>query len=423
MNTTVVIGGQWGDEGKAKIIDYLSKDQDIVIRYQGGSNAGHTVIVNDKKYVFHLIPTGIIYPNTICIIANGVVLDPVAFFKEHDELVENGLSCEKRIFISDRAHIVMPYHKELDALYEKASNEKIGTTKRGIGYTYSDKVTRIGIRSCDLLDKNVLHGLVTDAIKRHLCEYQMLNSTPPNVDEIVEEYYNYGLKMKDMIIDTVTYINNAIDEGKKVLFEGAQGAALDIDFGTYPFVTSSSTTSSGACVGAGVAPTKIKRIVGIFKAYTTRVGGGPFPSRLDGQEEEILRQKGHEFGATTGRPRGCGWFDLVQAKYAATINGATDIALTKIDVLSGYDTINVCEAYSIDGQITKEFVAISDKLDRVKPVLKSFKGWNEDITKCKSYEELPKEARDFIDYLEKELKVKITIVSVGADRKETFTTA
>ncbi len=420
MDTTVVVGGQWGDEGKAKIIDYLSENQDLVIRYQGGSNAGHTVIVGDKKYVFHLVPTGIIYANTICIVSNGVVLDPKLFFEEIAGIEANGLNCDGRVFISDRAHIVMPYNKELDGLYEEQSGGKIGTTKRGIGYAYSDKINRIGIRAIDLLDKENLCKVVTEAVARHECEYKMFGAALPNVDAIVEEYYGYGQKMKDMVIDTVSYINNAIDAGKKVLFEGAQGAALDVDFGTYPYVTSSSTTSSGACTGAGVAPTKIKRIFGIFKAYTTRVGGGPFPSRLSGEEEETLRQKGGEFGATTGRPRGCGWLDMVQARYSSTINGCTDIALTKIDILSGYDTIHVCEAYEIDGKVTREFVALSDKLDRVKPVLKSMKGWKEDISKCTCYDELPAEAKALVEYVEQELKARVSIVSVGPDRTQTF---
>lgn len=420
MNTTIVIGGQWGDEGKAKIIDFLSQNQDVVIRYQGGSNAGHTVVANGKKYVFHIIPTGIIYPNTKCVIANGVVFDPESFFKEYEELSQTNLSLDGRIFISERAHVVMPYHKELDAIYEEESGGKIGTTKRGIGYAYADKTLRIGIRVSDLLDKERLKSLIFDAIEYHRHEYERFGKDLPNAVKITEEYHAYGLKLKAMICDTVLLINTEIDKGKNILFEGAQGAALDIDFGTYPYVTSSLTTSAGACSGSGVAPTKIKRIVGIFKAYTTRVGGGPFPSRLSENKEDELRKRGGEYGATTGRPRGCGCFDMVQARYAAMVNGFTDIALTKLDVLSGYETIEVCEAYSLGGEETKSFLPSSDDLDNAIPVIKTFKGWKEDITKCQSFDELPEAARDFILYIEKELGAKVSIISVGADREATF---
>lgn len=417
MPATVVVGGQWGDEGKAKMVDYYAKDMDMVVRYQGGANAGHTVIAEGKKYVFHLIPSGILYPETVCVIGNGVVFEPEAFFAEVEMLRSHNIDFEKRIFISSRAHVIMPYHKAIDGLQEQKSGGKIGTTKRGIGPAYTDKMSRVGIRAADLLSKETLRVKVEAALAEKNALLAYYGEKPMAAGPIVDAYLAFGEKLAPYIEDVVYRVNDSIRAKKNVLFEGAQGAALDIDFGTYPFVTSSNPTSAGACTGSGVGPNAIDRIVGVCKAYVTRVGGGPLPTRLVGDEEENLRKIGGEYGATTGRPRGCGWFDGVQMKFSAMINGFTDIALTKMDIFNSFDSIQVCTGYRIDGKVTDRFPADSDVLFRAEPVYETLPGWKSDVCTVRSFVDLPKNAKDYIKFLENLVGVRVSVISVGADRE------
>lgn len=419
-DTTVIVGGQWGDEGKAKIVDALSQEMNYVARYQGGANAGHTVKVDDKKYVFHLVPSGILYPGVKCVIGNGVVIDPRAFMSELKSLNEQGVNYDGRIFLSDRAHIVMPYHRTLDGLREKATNEKIGTTKRGIGPAYMDKSARVGIRSTDLLNEKRL----AEKLKVNVEEKNILLSNygeePLSFDELYETALSYKEALAPFISDTSVLLNTAIKNGEKILFEGAQGFGLDMDFGTYPYVTSSNPISSGACVGTGVGPRNINKIIGIFKAYLTRVGGGPFPSKIGGEEEEALRKAGGEFGATTGRPRSCGWFDAVQARYSAMVNGFTDIALTKTDVLTGMKRIRIAIAYEINGKSCGLCPAASEDMEFAKPIYEDLPGWEEDITGITEYDKLPENAKAFIKRLEELLETRISLISTGPGRKDTI---
>lgn len=422
MSCSIVLGAQWGDEGKGKIVDMYSLQADVVVRYQGGHNAGHTVWVSGEKYVLHLIPSGIIHKNTINIIGNGVVIDLEALLKEINELKERGLKFEGRLFISDRAHVILPYHTLFDKRKEELKGaQKIGTTGRGIGPTYMDKTARVGIRICDIFDDKVLEAKIkTNVDEMNLYAVNAYGLDPIDAESVINLCKKYAKDLKAYATDTATLINKAIDQNKKIMLEGAQGTMLDVDFGTYPFVTSSNGSAGGACIGSGISPRKIKNIAGVLKAYTTRVGSGPFPTELldaDGQE---LRKCGNEFGATTGRPRRCGWLDLVVAKYAVMINGLNFIALTKLDVLDKMKKLKICVAYELDGKTIDTFPAEIDKLERLKPIYKEFDGWSEDISKAKKIEDLPKNARTYVEFISKFLGVDYCVVSVGPDRDETI---
>ncbi|TDT72235.1 adenylosuccinate synthetase [Hypnocyclicus thermotrophus] len=415
----VVVGTQWGDEGKGKIIDVLAHKADYVVRFQGGNNAGHTVVVNGEKFILHLLPSGMLHGNGKCIIGPGVVVDPKVLLKEIETLDEKGAKTD-HLFISDRAHIIMPYHIKLDEVKENArGNKKIGTTKRGIGPCYADKISRCGIRAADLLDINIFKEKLKDNLnEKNELLTKIYNEKPLNFDEIFNEYTEYAKKLKDRIIDSVPDINQALKEDKFVLFEGAQAMMLDINFGTYPYVTSSSPTTGGVTTGVGIAPNKINKRIGVMKAYTTRVGEGPFVTELNNETGEKLRAIGGEYGATTGRPRRCGWLDLVVGKYAVDINGLTDVVLTKIDVLSGFEKIKIAIAYEIDGERYDYVPASIEKLQRAIPIYEELDGWKEDITSIKNYEELPENCKKYIKRIEEIIGCSISMVSVGPDRTQ-----
>ncbi|GBD90718.1 adenylosuccinate synthetase [bacterium BMS3Abin04] len=420
MNVTVVVGSQWGDEGKGKIVDILSERHNIVARYQGGANAGHTIEIGDKQFILHLIPVGILRENVICIIGNGVVIDPVALLEEIETLENFGINIEGRLLISNNAHLIMPYHKLLDTINESGKN-KIGTTGRGIGPCYLDKYARKGIKIEDLLDRSLLE----EKLRRNIEEKnnilkKIYSREELDVNKIVEEYLAFDEKIDKYITNTAAYLNKAIDDGKSVLMEGAQGALLDIDHGTYPYVTSSNPTAGGACTGTGIPPTKINSVIGIVKAYTTRVGLGPFPTEMLDEEGENLRKWGHEFGATTGRPRRCGWFDALLVNYSRTINGMERAAITKLDVLSNFDEIKVCTGYKLNGKELKYFPTSLNKLEKVIPIYETLPGWKEDITSAKSYEELPSKAKDYLSFISEKSGFEISIISVGPKRSQTI---
>ena len=420
MSTFVVVGLQWGDEGKGKITDVLSAKSDYVVRFQGGNNAGHTVYVGKDKFVLHLLPSGVLQCKGKCIIGNGVVVDPTAFIKEINSIEERGLSTD-HVFISRREHIIMPYHILYDTYREEAAGKSsIGTTKRGIGPCYEDKVARTGIRAIDLLNPPVLKEKLQQNIEIKNAIFEKLYQKPPlDFDKIYNEYLEYGQLLKDRIVDTELELNQEIDNGKNVLFEGAQALMLDIDFGTYPYVTSSSPSTGGVCVGAGVPPTKLKNLIGVAKAYCTRVGNGPFVTELDDEVGEKIREVGHEFGATTGRPRRCGWLDLVALKHACMINGITHLVITKLDVLSGFDKIKVCTAYQTeDNEEIDYFTSSTTKLALYKPIYQELNGWKEDITAINFFDELPQTAQDYIKFIEDYLGVEVYLVSVGPDRSQ-----
>lgn len=419
MSCMVIIGTQWGDEGKAKMIDYYTAGADIVVRYQGGANAGHTVVVNGKKHVFHLIPSGILHGDKVCVIANGVVLDPEQFMNEIDLLEKQGISVKGRLFVSDAAHLILPYHKMFDEILEDSGTRKIGTTRRGIGPSYSDKCLRIGIRVGDIFDENFLRERLSNALNNKNPQLEKIYNRPVfESGPILELLARFRERVRDMVTNTPHYLNVAAEQKKKILLEGAQGDALDIDHGTYPFVTSSNTTIGGAMSGTGLNPFQISEIVGITKAYITRVGEGPFPTEDLGDGGKQLREKGNEFGSTTGRPRRCGWFDVELVRYAKRINGLTSIALTKLDVLSGLRTIKVAVGYEKNGKRLDYFPPAS--LTEVTPVYEELDGWDEDISMCAHYDELPSNAKTYVDYLQKSLNTRISVVSVGPDRKNTF---
>jgi len=420
MGATVLVGSQWGDEGKGKIVDLISERFEIVVRYQGGANAGHTVEIGDKKYILHLIPSGILRENVICAIGNGVVIDPTALLDEIKLLNSNNISVDGRLYISQNAHLIMPYHKLLDSINESGNN-KIGTTGRGIGPCYIDKYARKGIRIVDLLNRTELEKKIRANLKEKNEILQKIHSHAGlDVDAIVKEYLEFDLAIDKYIKDVPSYLNQALDEGKSVLLEGAQGTFLDIDHGTYPYVTSSSPTSGGACTGSGIPPTRIEAVIGIVKAYTTRVGNGPFPTELLNEDGEKLRKIGAEFGATTGRPRRCGWFDAFLLAYSKMINGITFVALTKLDVLSGFEKIKVCVSYELNGKKLKTFPTNVEQLSLVTPVYETLDGWNTDITNCQRYDDLPQKTIDYLNFISKHSGIKIDIVSVGPKRKQTF---
>lgn len=420
MSVSIIVGSQWGDEGKGKIVDLLSENFQIVARYQGGANAGHTVEIGDKKFILHLIPSGILREDVTCVIGNGVVIDPQALLEEIKMLEELGIKINDRLLISHKAHLIMPYHKIIDSLNESGAS-KIGTTGRGIGPCYIDKYARTGIRIVDLLDRNIL----SEKIKCNISEKNNLlkkiyNQDELNVDEIVETYLKFDDQIDKYITDTTTFLNNSIKEGKSILLEGAQGALLDIDHGTYPYVTSSNPTSGGACTGTGIPPTKIDDVIGIVKAYTTRVGLGPFPTELNDETGEKLRKIGFEYGATTGRPRRCGWYDAFLVNYSSMVNGITKAAITKLDVLSNFEKINVCVGYEINGKKLKYFPSSIYELENSKPIYETLDGWNEDISSIKNYESLPTKAKEYLEFIAKQSGFKISIVSVGPKRDQTI---
>jgi adenylosuccinate synthase len=416
----VVVGGQWGDEGKGKLIDILSEGVDITVRYQGGNNAGHTVIVGDKEYIFHLIPSAILRPKKICVIANGVVIDPKALLEEIDGLKMRGLPMSGgQLKVSANAHVVMPYHRVMDQLREGKRAQKIGTTGRGIGPCYSDKVGRMGIRIIDLLNPPVLKAKLADNLnEKNDIFVKVYGFKNYDFSVIYKEYLDFGRRLKPYICDTAIFLNQAVRAKKKILFEGAQGTFLDIDFGTYPFVTSSNATTGGVCSGTGVPPTRIGQVVVAFKAYTTRVGEGPFPTEYGKEMDECIRSKGHEFGATTGRPRRCGWFDAVLARYSVTINGATQLAIMKLDVLDDLEEIEIATSYKYKGKVYKDYSHDPDVLAHAKPVYEKWPGWKASTRDVRQYKKLPIEARRYVERLEELLEVPIKYISVGSKRDE-----
>jgi len=421
MPATILIGTQWGDEGKGKVTDWLANDMDLVVRYQGGHNAGHTVIAGGHELKLHLLPSGILHPNIISIIASGLVIDPKALIKELDEVAEIGIG-SPNLVLSANAHLIMPYHRLLDQASElKLGSSKIGTTGLGIGPAYTDKASRVGLRVQDLLDMKIFREKLEVAlIFKNQVLTKIYDAEPLDVDEIVDEYKGYAERLNGIIGDASRIINDSLDEGKNVLLEGAQGMMLDLDYGTYPFVTSSSPIAGGACVGAGISPLRVKRIIGIAKAYTTRVGAGPFPTELEDATGELMRKVGVEFGTTTGRPRRCGWFDAVILKYTAKINGLTEIALTKLDVLSPFETLKICVGYEYEGKVYDYMPCHQTVFHGAKPVYEEVEGWNTDISDIATYDALPKAARAYVDRLQELIGAPITMISVGPSRDQTI---
>jgi len=421
MPNLVVIGAQWGDEGKGRIVDLISEKVDIIVRYQGGNNAGHTIVIGDEKVILHHLPSGILRQNKLSVIGNGVVIDPKVLLQEINELKSAGYSADERnLKISDRAHVIMPYHREIDLARESMNGKaKIGTTGRGIGPVYEDKAARRGIKFADLIDPDSLSARLKDVLEeRNSYLTKVLGGNTLNFQEIFEEYAEYGRELKSFSCDVSTLLNDSILSGQNILFEGAQGALLDIDFGTYPYVTSSSSGSGGASTGTGVSPTKIDTVLGISKAYTTRVGEGPFPTEISGELGEELRQAGGEFGATTGRSRRCGWFDAFALKYAAQINGISWLAVTKLDVLSGFDKINICVGYRYKGETLSSFPSNNQVLKNIEPIYEEMEGWKDDISEAKDISELPIQARKYLEKLEECTGVPIYIVSLGPSREK-----
>lgn len=418
MNTIAIVGTQWGDEGKGKIVHLLSERADVVCRYQGGNNAGHTVVSGTKKWVFHLLPSGIVKKGTICIIGNGVVINPYAFQKEVDSVVQEGIDIGSRLLVSSRAHLIMSYHIELDKAYEEALG--IGTTKRGIGPAYTHKYARIGIRVCDLFEPDYLDWIVDRVLEEvNATIAGRFKRSPIEKKAVMSELGRYREIMSNYQADTSELLDTYIKKGRRIIFEGAQGALLDVDFGTYPYVTSSSPTAGGILTGLGVGSSAVGQVLGVVKAYTTRVGEGPFPTELSDEVGERIRERGNEFGASTGRPRRCGWFDAVAAKYAIMVSGIQKLAMTKFDVLDGMEKLLVCTGYRIDGEQTELFPANPWALGRAVPLYREFPGWDQ-TAGVRSYEKLPAEARSYIDALERFLGVPITVVSTGPDENETI---
>ncbi|MBE9000881.1 adenylosuccinate synthase [Nostoc sp. LEGE 12447] len=421
MANVIVIGAQWGDEGKGKITDLLSRSADVVVRYQGGVNAGHTIVVKGQTFKLHLIPSGILYPNTDCIIGCGTVIDPQILIAELDQLKELNISTD-HLLISETAHVTMPYHRLIDqASEERRGSHKIGTTGRGIGPTYADKSERTGIRVLDLMNPDELREQLEWTINyKNVILEKLYNLPPLDPQEVIEQYLGYAERLRPHVVDTSLKISDAIQRRRNILFEGAQGTLLDLDHGTYPYVTSSNPVAGGACVGTGVGPTMIDRVIGVSKAYTTRVGEGPFPTELDGELGELLCDRGAEFGTTTGRKRRCGWFDAVIGRYAVRINGMDCMALTKLDVLDELEEIQVCVAYDIDGQRSEHFPTSSRQFARCRPIYKTLPGWKVSTTQCRTLEDLPQQALDYLKFLAELMEVPIAIVSLGASRDQTI---
>ncbi|PIH03324.1 adenylosuccinate synthase [Clostridium combesii] len=423
MSAFIVLGAQWGDEGKGKMTDYLAENADVVVRFQGGNNAGHTVVVGEKEYKLHLIPSGILYNDKLNVIGNGVVLDPKALFEEINYLESLGVEITPdRLIISDRAHVIMPYHRILDGIKERArGNKDIGTTGKGIGPSYTDKMERSGIRVCDLIHKEVFEENLKETLEvKNKIITEVFGEEALDYNEIYNEYLGYAEKLRPFVKDISVIVNKKIKDGKEVLFEGAQGTLLDIDYGTYPYVTSSSTIAGGVCIGAGVGPTAITNAVGIAKAYTTRVGKGPFPTELLDSTGDWVREKGHEFGVTTGRARRCGWLDLVILKTSARISGLTSFAVTKIDTLAGLDTLKVCTGYRLNGEIIDYVPASLEDLAKCEPIYEEFEGWDDSIANARCYEDLPENAIKYLKKIEDFTETKVSIVSVGPKRDQTM---
>lgn len=421
MATVVIVGAQWGDEGKGKITDLLASQADMVVRYQGGNNAGHTVLVDGEVFKLHLIPSGILYPKTTCVIGNGVVIDPSVFFEELGGLKERGVDVSN-LRVSEKAHVIMPYHRVLDALEEETRGEgRLGTTGRGIGPAYVDKVARTGIRVIDLLSRELLEKKLEAILPmKNLVLERIYGKSAVEKEAILEEYLDYGERIREYVTDTSILIDEAVKRGKDVLFEGAQGTLLDVDHGTYPYVTSSSPVAGGAAIGAGIGPTRIDKVLGVVKAYTTRVGEGPFPSEEKDEIGDLIRCRGHEFGTTTGRPRRCGWFDLVVARYSLRVNGLDALAVMKLDVLDALSSIKICTAYRWRDQVITEFPADQRILEECTPIYEEMEGWLEDTSGARSYGDLPLNARRYIDRLAELVGCPIPIVSVGAERNQTI---
>jgi adenylosuccinate synthase len=421
MPAIVLLGAQWGDEGKGKATDLLGDRVDYVVRYQGGNNAGHTVVIGDQKYALHLLPSGILSPNVIPVIGNGVVIDPTVLLTEIKGLNERGIDTSK-LKISTNAHLITPYHRTIDKVSERfLGKSKIGTTGRGIGPAYADKINRIGIRVQDLFDPSILRQKIEAALHdKNQILIKVFNRKGITIDEVMDEYLGYAQVLKPYVVDTALLLDQALKVGKNVLLEGSQGTLLDVDHGTYPFVTSSNPTAGGASTGSGIGPTKITRVIGILKAYTTRVGSGPFPTELFDEDGDALRKTGGEIGVTTGRNRRCGWFDAPIARYAVRVNGLTDFFLTKLDVLAGWERIPVCVAYEIDGVRVEELTASQTDFHHAKPIYEFLPGWKENISKAKSIDDLPNYAREYVMFLEKVSGAPISAIGVGPGRDETI---
>jgi adenylosuccinate synthase len=421
IKSAVIVGAQWGDEGKGKIVDVLSSNFDVVARYAGGHNAGHTVIINGKKFVLQLIPCGILRAGSLSVIGNGVVLDPFAFMKEVNALRAAGVTVDGNLFVSNRAHVILPYHRMIELGAENAPGRvKIGTTSRGIGPTYEDKMARRGLRVADLLDKKLLRTHIENACReKNTIAHALFNSDPLDPDQMYEDYSAVADLVAPFVADTGLMVNKAIRNGKRVMFEGAQGTMLDIDHGTYPFVTSSSATSGGAVIGTGVPPTAISTVIGITKAYCTRVGEGPFPTEIHDELGEVIRKKGNEFGAVTGRPRRCGWIDLPLLRYSNMINGTGWLVVTKLDVLDELAKIPVCVGYKIDGKETEEIPAQDSGFKKIEPIYREFDGWQTNTEGIVDHDKLPAKAQEYLKFVQKESGAKIAMVSTGPDRDQT----
>jgi len=419
MPSIAIIGSQWGDEGKGRVVDLLSSQVDMVVRFQGGNNAGHTVVKGNDEFRLHLIPSGILYPDVTCVIGNGVVLNPEVLIEELDSLESKGISTDN-LRISCNAHLVMPYHIILDKAGEhRLGKSKIGTTHKGIGPVYADKALRTGIRTQDLQDLKIFKTKLEESLKLNNAIIEKVYGLKPlDRDEIFTKYMGYGKRIERYIVDTTFLISEALDKNKRVLFEGAQGTMLDIDHGTYPYVTSSSTVAGGICIGAGVGPGRLDEIIGVVKAYTTRVGSGPFPTEEKGKIGQYLREKGYEYGTTTGRPRRCGWLDTVVLKYSIMVNTIDSVAITKIDVLSGLKKIKICTGYKYEGKIYGDMPCHQTILHKCQPIYEDFEGWDEDISRVKNFEDLPGQAQSYIKNIERIVKVPVSMVSVGAERSK-----
>ncbi|WP_332400600.1 adenylosuccinate synthase [Pseudolactococcus laudensis] len=420
MSSVVVVGTQWGDEGKGKITDFLSENAEVIARYQGGDNAGHTIVIEGTKYKLHLIPSGIFYPEKISVIGNGVVVNPKSLVKELAYLHDAGITTDN-LRISDRAHVILPYHIKLDQLQEDAKGDnKIGTTIKGIGPAYMDKAARVGIRIADLLDKEIFAKRLKTNLEQKNREFtKMYEVDPIDFQDIFEEYYDYGQQIKKYVTDTSVILNDALDAGKRVLFEGAQGVMLDIDQGTYPYVTSSNPVAGGVTIGSGVGPSKISKVVGVCKAYTSRVGDGPFPTELNDEIGHQIREVGHEYGTTTGRPRRVGWFDSVVMRHSRRVSGLTNLSLNSIDVLTGLDEVKICVAYDLDGERIDYYPASLETLQRCTPIYETLPGWSEDITGVRHLDDLPETAKNYVRRVSELVGVKISTFSVGPGRDQT----
>lgn len=420
MSSVVVVGTQWGDEGKGKITDFLSENAEVIARYQGGDNAGHTIQFDGETYKLHLIPSGIFSKDKISVIGNGVVVNPKALIKELAYLHDKGITTEN-LRISDRAHVILPYHIQLDQLQEDSKgDQKIGTTIKGIGPAYMDKAARVGIRMADLLDKEIFEErLRINLEEKNRSFVKMYDSTAIDFEDVFEEYYQYGQELKQYVCDTSVVLNDALDDGKRVLFEGAQGVMLDIDQGTYPFVTSSNPVAGGVTIGSGVGPSKIDKVVGVCKAYTSRVGDGPFPTELFDEVGQRIRDIGREYGTTTGRPRRIGWFDTVVMRHSKRVSGITNLSLNSIDVLSGLETVKICTAYERNGEEILHYPASLKELAECTPIYEELPGWSEDITACRTLAELPENARNYVHRISELVGVRISTFSVGPDREQT----